>query len=371
MASVVTWCVAALFFAAAAMSSLQTSLPEAPTRGSDSAPITIVEFTDFQCPFCARASVTIARVVAAYPGKIRWTVRHYPLPIHADAPLAHRAALAANAQGKFWEMHDTLFANQRALKRADLVGYASRLGLDVDRFTADLESDRFDAVVQRDMADGTKLGIDGTPTFFVNGHRLVGAVPYETVTAAVDWALRTSAPTSAEAMDEAMSRGPLDAPVTIRWFADITSPLHREALLLLRRVVDAHPRDLRVLIRLVPSRTRENARLVHEAALAAAESGAFWQVHDLLMNRPTVSDRSALVEYAARLGLERTVFADSLASGRASGWLDRHIAEAQSLDVRGTPTFFVNTVRVDGVVSFEELERVVVHALTSPPDVDK
>jgi protein-disulfide isomerase len=362
--TVAIWCAAGLLVGAFTTAHAQVSLTGAPTRGDDGAAVTIVEFTDFQCPFCARASTTIARVVAAYPGKVRWIVKHYPLPFHADAPLAHRAALAADIQGKFWEMHDALFANQRGLKRDDLLGYASRLGLDVTRFTADLDSDRFDAVLSRDMVEGTKLGIDGTPTFFVNGQRLVGAVPYESFTAAVDRALRTSAPTSAEAMDEAMSRGSFDAPVTIRWFADITSPLHREAGALLRKVVDTHPRDVRLVIRLAPSRTRENARLVHEAALAAAEAGAFWQVHDLLMNRPTVSDRAALIEYAARLGLDRKAFADSLTSGRASGWLDRHIAEAQSLDVRGTPTFFVNTVRVDGVVSFEELDRVVMNALT-------
>jgi protein-disulfide isomerase len=366
VASLVKWCAAVLVVAAAATTQAQGTLAGAPTRGSDNAPVTIVEYTDFQCPFCARASVTVARVVAAYQGKVRWVLKQYPLPLHADAPLAHRAALAADTQGKFWEMHDALFANQRALKRDDLLGYARRLGLDIIRFTTDLDSNRFDAVLHRDVAEGTKLGVDGTPTFFVNGKRLVGAVPYETFTAAIDRALRTSAPTSAEAMDEVMSRGPLDAPVTIKWFADITSPLHRESLVLLRRIVDAHPRDVRVLIRLAPSPTRENARLVHEAALAAAESGAFWELHDVLMNRPTLSDRSAFIEYATRLGVERKAFTESLASGRALGWLERHLSEAQSLDVRGTPTFFVNTVRVDGVVSFEELDRVVAAALASP-----
>jgi predicted DsbA family dithiol-disulfide isomerase len=85
----------------------------------------------------------------------------------------------------------------------------------------------------------------------------------------------------------------------------------------------------------------------------------------VLMNRPTVSERTALIEYATRLGLDRKAFAESLTSGRASGSLDRHISEAQSLDVRGTPTFFVNAVRVDGVVTFEELDRVVANALPS------
>ncbi len=264
-------------------------------------------------------------------------------------------------------MHDAIFEDQRALTRADLLKHATTLGLDLPRFTADLDSsDRFKAAIDRDLAEGSKFGVDGTPTFFVNGERVVGAAPYETLAAAVDRALRASAtatPESPESIEQLMSRGPGDAPVTIRWFADVTSPLHREALILLRRVVDRHPSDVRVALRLLPSRTRDHARLMHEAAVSGAEQSMFWEFHDVLMKRPDGLDRESLADYAGRLGLNRQKFVNAMGSGRASVVIDRHSAEAQSLDVRGTPTFFVNDTRVDGVVPFEELDRLVVAEL--------
>ena len=266
-------------------------------------------------------------------------------------------------QGKFWEMHDSLFENQRALKREDLLKRASTLGLDLPHFTADLDSDRFNALIERDRSEGSRLEVDGTPTFFVNGQRLVGAVQYETFAAAVDRALGATAPPTGAALEQLMSRGPVDAPVTIRWFADLTSPLHRDALVLLRRVVDAHPADVRLLVRLVPSPTRDHARTMHAAAVSSAEQGAFWQFHDVLMNRPNGVDRDGLADYAARLGLNRQTFVDAMNSPRPDAVIDRHVAEATSLDVRGTPTFFVNDKRVDGVVSFEDIDRLIVTEL--------
>jgi protein-disulfide isomerase len=358
--------------------SLPTStfdLSGSPARGPADAPVTIVEFSDLQCGYCARASSVVARVVSQYPDRVRWVFKHYPLEFHADAPLAHRAALAARQQGRFWEMHDAVFANQRAMKRTDLLAHASRLGLDMPRFTADLDSDRFSKAIDRDMAEGNTAGVNGTPTFFVNGRRLVGAQPYEVIAAAVEQALgarprqgsvgeASGAKETASALEAAMSRGPADAPVTIQWFADLTSPLHREALVLLRRSVDAHPQDVRVVFRHAPATDRGHARLLHEAAAAAAEQGRFWQLHDVLMARPTTGgDRATLADYAARLGLDRARFVDALTSGRSAAVVERHLADARAHDVRGTPTFFVNDRRIDGVVTAADLDAIVAAAL--------
>ena len=115
--------------------------------------------------------------------------KHSPIEGHTAAPLAHRAAFAAQQQGKFWEMHDRIFANQRAMEREALLAHASALGLDLARFTADLDSPRAQAVLDRDQAEAAKVGVDGTPTFFVNGTPLVGAQPLEAFTAAIDKAL--------------------------------------------------------------------------------------------------------------------------------------------------------------------------------------
>jgi protein-disulfide isomerase len=159
---------------------LQVSLDlsGSPVRGSQDAPITIVEFSDYQCPFCARAVSTVKQVVEAYPGKVRWIFKNFPLPNHPDAPLAHKAALAAGEQGKYWEMHDLIFENQKTMKREDLLSHAKKLKLDMAKFTAALDDPSTPAIIGRDMAEGQRIGIRGTPTFLVNGRGIVGAQPY-------------------------------------------------------------------------------------------------------------------------------------------------------------------------------------------------
>ena len=171
------------------LSLAEIDIGRSPIRGPSEAPVTIVEFSDFQCPFCARATPTIQQLLDQYPGKIQWVFKHYPLPIHPDAPLAHEASVAAGEQGKFWEMHDLIFINQRAMKREDLLKHATQLGLDMKRFTEKLDSGEFKPVVRNDMEEGQKLGVRGTPTFFINGRRVVGALPFETFQGIVEQAL--------------------------------------------------------------------------------------------------------------------------------------------------------------------------------------
>jgi protein-disulfide isomerase len=164
-------------------------LSGAPIRGDANAPVTIVEFSDFQCGFCFRVNPTLLQLLDRYKGKVRVVFKNSPIEGHDAAPLAHRAAFAAQQQGKFWEMHDRIFANQRAMERESLLAHASALGLDLARFTADLDSPKAQAVIDRDQAEAAKVGVDGTPTFFVNGTPLVGAQPIETFAAAIDKAL--------------------------------------------------------------------------------------------------------------------------------------------------------------------------------------
>jgi len=164
-------------------------LSGSPIRGAADAPVTLVEFSDFQCGFCFRVNPTLMQLLDRYKGKVRVVFKHSPIEGHTAAPLAHRAAFAAQQQGKFWEMHDRIFANQRAMEREALVAHASALGLDLARFTADLDSPRAQAVLDRDQAEAAKVGVDGTPTFFVNGAPLIGAQPLEAFTAAIDKAL--------------------------------------------------------------------------------------------------------------------------------------------------------------------------------------
>lgn len=142
-----------------------------PTRGAPMAPVTIVEFSDFECPFCGRAHPLLTELMRELDGQVKVVFRHYPLSGHPRAMPAARAAVAAGQQGKFWEMTDLLFEHQRALEDDDLERYAQQLGLDMERFHTDLHSPETQAAVERDREEGRRLGIEGTPTFFINGRR--------------------------------------------------------------------------------------------------------------------------------------------------------------------------------------------------------
>ena len=150
-----------------------------PVKGPSGAPITIAEFSDFQCPFCARVNPTLERVEAVYGDNVRIVWKHFPLPsLHPDAPAAHLASEAANLQGKFWEFHDKLFANQRNLKYDVFVSHAKELGLDVQRFEADFRDLTNKKPVDNDTAEARSMQLTGTPAFFVNGRYLRGAQPF-------------------------------------------------------------------------------------------------------------------------------------------------------------------------------------------------
>ena len=154
---------------------LDVSLDDDPTRGPEDAPITIVEFSDYECPFCNRAEETIHEVLARYGDQVRLVYRDFPLSFHKNAEIASIGAGCANEQGKFWEMHGAMFADQKKLTAADLVETAAGVGLDREAFEECLDSGRFREEVQNDLQDGQKYGVTGTPTFFINGIMLVGA----------------------------------------------------------------------------------------------------------------------------------------------------------------------------------------------------
>ncbi|MGB1274201.1 MAG: DsbA family protein, partial [Nannocystaceae bacterium] len=146
-------------------------------KGAAEPLVTIVEFSDYQCPYCSKFTKNLEELVAdpAYKDDVRIVFKHYPLPMHKDANPGSQASLAAGAQGKFWEYHDLLFANQRKMDRAALEGYAEQVGIDVEAFKKALDSGEFKAQVQADMKQGQQFGVRGTPSFFLNGKWQRGA----------------------------------------------------------------------------------------------------------------------------------------------------------------------------------------------------
>jgi len=169
---------------------VEVSADDDPVKGDKNAPVEIIEFSDFQCPFCGRFyEQTLPDIEKNYikTGKVKLVYRDFPLSsIHPYAQKAAEAAECADDQGKFWEMHDKIFENQRAIGITDLKGYAKDLGLDTGKFNDCLDSGKFAAEVQKDTSDGRAAGVTGTPAFFINGKKIVGAQPYENFKAIID-----------------------------------------------------------------------------------------------------------------------------------------------------------------------------------------
>ncbi len=167
----------------------EVDIGSSPARGPASAPVKIVEWSDFQCPFCRRAGPTLDQIEKEYGDKVQIVFKHMPLSMHTKARPAHAAAEAARLQGKFWEMHDKIFADQRAMSEEKYVEYATELGMDVEKFKKDSASDEVEKRIAADYAQATKLGVTGTPAFFVNGRFLSGAQPFSSFKRLIDEAL--------------------------------------------------------------------------------------------------------------------------------------------------------------------------------------
>jgi protein-disulfide isomerase len=171
-----------------------------PAKGPADAPVTIIEFSDFGCPFCSRVNPTLARIKDRYGDSVRIVFRDFPiLQLHPQAGKAAEAGACANEQGKFWPMHDLMFANQQSLDAASLKQHAATLGLDAAAFEKCLDSGKNTAEWQKDSADAEKAGVQSTPAFFVNGRPVTGAVPYEQFASVIDEELgRLNRPIPAE-----------------------------------------------------------------------------------------------------------------------------------------------------------------------------
>ncbi|HET9934427.1 MAG TPA: thioredoxin domain-containing protein [Polyangiaceae bacterium] len=166
----------------------------APAFGPENASVKIVEFSDFQCPYCAHAADVVHQIREKYGDKVRFVFRQFPLPFHAQARGAAEAALAANAQGKFWEFHDRLFKNQQALEPAKFEGYAKDAGLNVAQFKKALEDKKLGEQVEADVKLGEQVRVNGTPTMFVNGARVENPGDFNAVATMIDAALKGGTP---------------------------------------------------------------------------------------------------------------------------------------------------------------------------------
>jgi protein-disulfide isomerase len=159
--------------------------------GSPDAPVTVLEYGDYQCPYCRGAARDVHEMLGRYPGTVRFVFRNFPIPqLHPQAEQAAEAAEAAEAQGKFWEMYELLLQPASNLDLGSLLGYAERLGLDVDWFRTDVTGKAHAAKIERDVREGLQDGVNATPKFYVNGQRIDGKLPLEGVEDAIRAAVR-------------------------------------------------------------------------------------------------------------------------------------------------------------------------------------
>jgi protein-disulfide isomerase len=165
----------------------------APVTGPADAPVTLVEFSDFQCPYCWKAVAKLNAVLKAYPTQVKLIFKQFPLDSHSQAALAAQASVAAHYQGKFWPMYEALFTNHADLARPVILAQASKIGLDMHRFVTDLDAPATRAVVARDAADGDKAGVEGTPTVYVNGKRYNGSLELDAIKPIIDAELKKPA----------------------------------------------------------------------------------------------------------------------------------------------------------------------------------
>ena len=169
-----------------AMFRLPVEAGDSPRWGKETAPVQIVEFSDFQCPACQHAAPTVDALKARFADKISVVFRHYPLPFHPEARRAAQAAECANEQGKFWDFHDRLFSEKKAWTDADYAAIASDLGLEGEAFTTCLSSERHEKTVSDDEAAAQRFGVSGTPAFFVNGIPVFGLPPEDVFAELID-----------------------------------------------------------------------------------------------------------------------------------------------------------------------------------------
>ena len=342
------------------------AVPVAPDDGAPLPPLEIVLYSDFQCPFCEQFAGPTRELQTKGIDGVEATInfKNFPLVIHPDAQLAHQAAMAAKAQGKFWEMHDLLFANQRRAKREDLVGYARQLGLDVARFEKDMDSESVKQAIAADLAEGNKLGVQGTPSYLVGGKLYSGT---RTVAQLKGLLLgeKRRARAIAEVSDRMLSKGPVDAPVTLELFADLLSPVSRPTIDIVNQVVQRYPSAVRVQFRNFPLAFHPQAALAHEAAMIAAREGHFWEFATFVLEHQSSLREQDLIAYAGQLGLDQTKFAASLQERRYTPRVDADVAAGQTRSVRGSPAIVIDDKRIDGVPNAQMLTSYVEAALAA------
>ena len=372
-----------------------------PVKGKATAKVTIVMFSDFQCPYCKRVESTIEQVLKSYPDDVRLVWKDEPLPFHPRAvPAANfaRAARAAKGDAAFWNVHDKLFASQPKLEDQDLEDIARASGLDAKAMMAAVKNNTHKKGIDADMELGDDVQASGTPHFFINGRRLVGAQPMEKFKVIIDEEIKHAnvllakgvAPsavyddimkggkgppepemrTTTAPLITAPTKGPANAPVTIQYWSDFQCPFCARVEPTVAEIVKSYGNKVRIVWRDKPLPMHPQAPLAAQAAREAyAQKGndGFWKMHDKMFANQQHLQRADLDGYAKELGLDIARFEQALADGRHKKTVDADDAAGTAAGISGTPAFLVGPYYVSGAQPFAKFKRLIDKALALPP----
>jgi protein-disulfide isomerase len=382
-------------------------LGTSPVRGGAAALVTIVEFADYQCPFCERAEVTLRELLIRYGERLRLIFKDEPLPFHPRAEPAAEAALEVRAEkgdGAFWAVHDLLLEHQSDLGDEALVRLATRAGASADLVRSAIAKHTHKAEIDADLEVAEDFEAGGTPHFFVNGRRLVGAQPREAFEAMIEKELPKAqrlidAGTRPEAVYEALTarglgapepeqvdathlpandpaRGPATARVTVHEFADFQCPYCALAEATLGQISRTYGGAVRFVWHDLPLPFHRNAlRAANGAREARRQRGdrAFWAMHDKLLSDPARLSREDLDADARALGLDMTKWRASLEAGAHAVEIDADRDAAEALGFQGTPSFLVVAAgatrgyAVVGAQDFGRFRKLIDRALAQAP----
>jgi protein-disulfide isomerase len=373
---------------------------KSPVRGDKAATITVIEFSDFQCPYCKLAEETLSALRTKYGADVRLVWKNAPLPFHPRAEPAAELAMEARAEkgdAAFWAVHDAIFAQQDKLADEDLLAIAKAQKLDTAKVKAAIEKHTYAESIAEDSDLADDFKAEGTPHFFVDGRRLVGAQPIEEFTAIIDADLEKVKALAAQgvapsAMYEALTkdgrgdieksdvpdapagapaRGAKDAPVVVQEFADFQCPYCARAEPAIAEVEKAYGAKVKLVWRNfpLPPQMHPDAQLAAEASLEAQAQkgeGGFWKMHDLLFaNQQTDGGlkRPALDGYASKLGLDMKKWAAALDGHTHKAEIEADQKAADDAKITGTPTFAINGYVISGAQPYAKFRRVIDRAL--------
>ena len=389
----------------------QMPVGDSPTEGPADAKVTLVEITDFQCPFCGRAFPTVTALEQKYGKDLRVVVKMNPLPFHPNAMPAAKAALAAQKQGKFFPMYDLLFTNQQQLSPENYDKWAQQIGLDMTKFHADMNDPGIQARITTEQGLAAKVGMGGTPAFVINGKKLSGAQPqpefekiideeiahanqiiaggvkadqvYDTIqkTAQASAAAAPSQPNQPPAAQvrkvdlpddlKNFSRGAKNAKVTIVEFSDFQCPFCSRVEPTLADILKAYPDDVRVVWRNEPLPFHPNAMPAAEAACAAADQGKFWEVHDLMYKNQQQLSPDSYKKWAQEAGVNMDKWQKSVDSHACKDKIEADAKYAGSIGANGTPNFFIDGRQLVGAQPVAAFKTIIDEELKHADDLLK